>query len=492
MTDNSENSNLRSISQGAALFILGKAVNDGLRVVINAILTNAIGATLYGIYAYGNVIKSFFVLTGRLGSDKAILKFIPQEDGESRRRYFGLAVITTIAVSTGLGFLLYISAPVITDLTVQNPLLTEVLQVISFVIPIAALTKTITSVFKALELLQYQILVSRVASPIVKLLGVLVALFLGYSLVGITAALVVAALVVLLVGLLILRARVSLHPSFNLSKDEVRNFYDFSVPLTFNETGSFLNRNVDVLMVGILLSGSVVGIYNVSLMLTTALAIPLGAFGQLFPPVASRLYSEEKVGELEALYTRVTRWVFTLALFPAAALLIFAQEVLSMFGPSFTTGVPILTLFVIGQLTNAAVGPSGYVLMMTGHQKLTMLNQWVLGTSNIVLNYVFITQFGSIGAALATGGILAATNIIRLIEIWYTERLMPYSLTFFKPIVACLIASGAMAAVSLELSGLTLLIGGTVIGVVVFSATLVQLGIEDEDKEFFSELLSEA
>jgi len=492
VANDSTSSNLRSISQGATLFILGKAINDGLRVVLNAILTNAIGASLYGIYAYGNVIKSFFVLLGRLGSDKAILKFVPQEDGESRKRYFGLAVLTTILAGTGFGAFLYVFAPTITELTIQRPLLTEVLQVISVVIPFVALTETINSVFKALELLQYQVFVSRVVSPIVRLFGVGVALLLGYSLVGITAMLAVAAVIVLIVGLWIFKSRVSLRPSFSQSRDEVTEFYDFSLPLTFNETGSFLNRNVDVLMVGMLLSGTIVGIYNVSIMLTTALAIPLGAFGQLFPPIASRLYSEGNIEELQALYTHITRWVFTLALFPAAAMTIFAEEVLTIFGPSFAAGVPILTLFVVGQLTNAAVGPSGYVLMMTGHQKLTMANQWLLGTCNIVLNYVFINEFGGIGAALATGGILALTNIIRVAEVWYTERLLPYSVTFVKPIVACVMASAVMVAVRLKLSGVSLLIAGGILGAVVFGATLLQLGIEDEDKEFFSKLLSEA
>ena len=91
---------------------------------------------------------------------------------------------------------------------------------------------------------------------------------------------------------------------------------------------------------------------------------------------------------------------------------------LSIFGQGFAAGSEVLSLFVVGELVISVVGPSSYVLTMTNHQYLRMINEWGSGILNVVFNYIFITQFGLIGAALATAGILAFVNIVRVIEVW--------------------------------------------------------------------------
>jgi O-antigen/teichoic acid export membrane protein len=107
-----------------------------------------------------------------------------------------------------------------------------------------------------------------------------------------------------------------------------------------------------------------------------------------------------------------------------------------------------------------------------------------MGLLNIVLNYVLILEFGIIGAAVATAGVLGIINIARVVEVYYFEGLMPYSLKVIKPLVAFVLALVVMRTVSTRLSGIPLIFAGSVIGTIVFFGALYVFGIETRDKQF--------
>jgi O-antigen/teichoic acid export membrane protein len=408
----SSHSTLRSVTRGASVYFLGTGANKILRFIINLLLTRWLGAALYGIYTYGNTLMSMASILTRLGTGKSILKFIPQYEGDraNQNRILGLAYATSFVASLIVAAGLYLLAPTITELTLGRPLLTDVLRLFAIILPFNTFINIIASVFQSIELPEYQMLSSTVALPAFRLVTIGVAIVLGASLIGVVAAMIVAWVLTFGFAVALFLSRTDFRPTFRSSRKEMSEFYNFSVPLTFSQAGSFFQNRVDILMVGFFLSGSAVGIYNIATVLSRFLTMPLLGFSQMFPPIASRLYTNGELAELESLFARVTRWSFTLSLLPFLGALIYRREVLAIFGETFATGAGVLALFAFAQLTNATVGPSGYVLMMTGHQYLTMVNKWVLGVSNIVLNYLFIMEFGLIGAALATASTLSAVR----------------------------------------------------------------------------------
>jgi O-antigen/teichoic acid export membrane protein len=169
--------------------------------------------------------------------------------------------------------------------------------------------------------------------------------------------------------------------------------------------------------------------------------------------------------------------------------IVLGSEVLTVFGSGFSTGELVLAFFLLGQLLNAAVGPSGYLLLMTDHQYLVSLNQTTFGVLNLLLNYFFIIEFGMVGAAAATAAILGTLNIVRLFEVWHYERMVPYSRHFVKPLVAIVMAGGVVVGCRQFFSGLVLVVGGGALGGVVYLGVLVVMGIEPNDIEFAREYL---
>ena len=488
-SDERTQSSLKSVTRGASLFFIGRVLSNALRFIFNLLLTRGLGPSLYGIYSYAMTLMSLAIILARVGTGKSLLKYIPanDENPERRNRYVALAYVTALLGSVIVGTGVYLSAPMISRFTMDSDLLIKVLRIFSIVLPFNTLIELTNAVFRGLEKLEYRVAVADIVQPLVQIATVATALFLGYSLIGVTAALAVGAIFVCIVAVGIVFTWSPVRPTSSIggSRIELFEFYNYSVPLTLKDIGSVLYTRVDILMVGFFLAESSVGIYRLAVLVSGLLVLPLTAFNQLFPSVASRLYTNNQTHELKSVYESVTRWTLTAAIPLALVIGIYSSEFLSIFGTGYTAGSLVLVLFTIGQITNCAVGPSGYLLMMSDHQYVNMANQWVLGVLNVVLNYLFIREYGLIGAALATAGVLSFINVVRVVEVYHFEGLTPYSKSFWKPIIAGVIAAGVMTLLGTILQGYVLLIGGGLIGGMVFLGLLIAFGIEQDDIELF-------
>jgi O-antigen/teichoic acid export membrane protein len=425
-----------------------------------------------------------------------MLRFLPEYEDESGRRTWvlSLAYLTSIFTSLVTAFLLYVSAPLVTSLTIGDPLLTDTLRVLALVLPFNTLSDLTSSVFRSIEQTQYRIAIEYVVEPLVRMVAIGIALLLGYSLIGVVGTIAAGGVLIFIVSVALLLSRTELRPKIIVpTKDtkELKTYYNFTIPVAFKDVGSFLYNRVDILMLGIFLTGASIGIYKIAIVVSTLLVIPIRSFKELFPPIAARLYSNDKVDQLDSIYETVTRWMFTMTLFPGSVMIVYQVEILDIFGEEFGAGAAILTVFVFGQLMNSIAGPSGIILMMTDNQYFNLANQWGFGILNAILNYVLIVEFGLIGAAIATGAVLTGINLLRVFEVWYLEELWPYSPAYWKPIFAAGSSAVVMWGVGTILSGYVLLVVGAITGAGAFLGLLFVLGIEESDKQLFNELRTE-
>lgn len=487
-------SSLGSISEGAGLFLFGTGISRGIGFIINVILTRSLGASLYGMYAYVNVLLSLFQISAKLGGDKSVLRYIPAYEDNDRMQHIMLTLAygTSLVAGTAVAAAMYYFAPVISRYTLSDPLFVSVVRIAAIVVPFNSFAQITYSAFKSIDRMDYNVATSSIAQPTLRLIFISGAILLGYSVVGATAALVVSSLLVSLIAIVVLSKRTNLGEVNRPTRENAREYYNFSVPLMFNQAGNFLYNRVDILIVGFLLTGSAVGIYNIAVAVSSFLILPLSAFNQIFTPTASRLYHEGNLQELESVYRTVTRWSFTLSLFPAIATVLYAGDILQIFGEGFTEGKVVLSLFVFAQLTNSLVGPSGLLLMMSDHQYLTLANQLSSGITNAILNYVLIIEYGFIGAALATASVLAGINVLRVIEVWYLEGISPYSRKYSKPIAAGAFSGLMMYGFSLILEDYMLVLIGSVVGAGCFAISLYILGIEKEEAKLAKGAYSKA
>jgi O-antigen/teichoic acid export membrane protein len=195
--------------------------------------------------------------------------------------------------------------------------------------------------------------------------------------------------------------RVDRHTPPGPMKFHFSEWFLVSLPIFLVESFFFLLTNADVLMVGYYLQPSDVAVYFATV---KTLALVHFVYFAVKAGVATR-YAQFTHGQPEKLaaFARETvSWTFWPSLLMAGLVLALGEPMLTLFGPEFVAGYPLLFLLVLGVVARAAVGPAESLLTMTGNQNICALVYALTLALNIVLNVVLIPHFHLWGAAMAT------------------------------------------------------------------------------------------
>lgn len=122
---------------------------------------------------------------------------------------------------------------------------------------------------------------------------------------------------------------------------------------------------------------------------------------------AHRFTTYHVVGDrdgLAAFAAGTVRWTFWLSLAFTVVLLIIGQPLLSLFGPDFVDGYPVMAILAIGMLARASIGPAERLLSMLGHQRACAVAYSMAFAFNLGTCLLLASTYGAIGAAIATAG----------------------------------------------------------------------------------------
>lgn len=489
MTNSARLGYLRTVAKGAGLHFLGRGFDRGAVFVFNLVLANLLVASAYGTYTYAATIVTLVAVLTRHGAAKTLLRLLPASHADRSRqdRVISIATASVMAVSTIGATVLFFLAPTISRLTLDTVLFTGVLRIFAVAVPIKALLELLNNGFLAQEAMVYKVAMNDIFEPVSRILFVGGAVGLGYTLLDATLATVVSLGGTFVVSIFLFIRWTPIGLSRDFDWPTVRDFYDVSLPLGISDASRLLADRADLLLVGLFLHGTAVGVYNVSILVAGLLVLPGAAFAALFRPLASRLYADGELGEVRFLYSVVTRWTVTVGLFVVAAMVIYRRELLGLFGPEYTVGGPLLILLVVGQFSRLAVGPTSALLYLTENQRIRMLIDLTFGSATAILAYVLIGVVGLWGAAAATATTSIGASLVGLLMLARNESIYPYTTATLKPVIAVLPAAGVM----ITLRPLSVVLGG-LLGGVIMAIGLVLLGLEFEDLEVLSSLYEDA
>ncbi|WP_336175047.1 hypothetical protein [Alloalcanivorax xenomutans] len=181
---------------------------------------------------------------------------------------------------------------------------------------------------------------------------------------------------------------------------------------------SFMQQVLGVMVAGWLLSSAELGLFKSSQQTATLIGFILIVINAIFPPRFASLYHQ---GQLEAL-GRLARQGALLGAVVAAPLLLlcltFPGWVLSWFGEGFQGGAPLLRIIALAQLVNVSTGSVGFLLNMTGHERLMRNIALTCNALGLLAFFVLIPPFGALGAALALAFVLVVQNLVALLFVW--------------------------------------------------------------------------
>jgi O-antigen/teichoic acid export membrane protein len=100
----------------------------------------------------------------------------------------------------------------------------------------------------------------------------------------------------------------------------------------------------------------------------------------------------------------------------------------TVFGPFYERGAEVLAICSLAQCLFVLAGPCGMALLMTGHQRATVVLALITGVLSISGDIWAAPRFGAVGVAVATSSALILTNVAavllvkRWIGIWTIAR----------------------------------------------------------------------
>ena len=186
----------------------------------------------------------------------------------------------------------------------------------------------------------------------------------------------------------------------------------------------------DVMMLGLLVGEEAAGLYTIASRVATLLILALSSVNAILQPIASALYANKKLKELQRIVSIAATSVFLISFIGCIVLYYAADYLFLVFGEEFKDTTGLLRILIIGQLANSFAGPAMLLLNMTGHERDSARIMAFGAVLNLVLNIVLIKLFGTPGAAYATAITTVLWNVIGAYVAWVRLRIV--SLAFWK------------------------------------------------------------
>lgn len=478
---------LETIAQGGVALLLASVFGNGLSYVFGIVLARLLGPAEFGVYALALSIFNAMVLVALLGMDTGVIKFIAAHLAEGRTHHARATSVQVglIAMVSGLvvGIGLAVLAGPLSGAVYKMPRLDMVLWFFGAMLPLACVSTIFVAVLQAFQTIRPMIVIKYLWEPIGKLTLAGGLAWAGVGLAGVMAALVLTAAVsVVMSALAVIRMTgVRMLDVSRWRQDNLKGLLGYGLPLALSNAVAAFTVRSDILILGYWASAQEVGIYLAAFQTSAMLALVLGAFDTAVAPMIGGAWAQQNRVRLEHVYQTAGRLVFSVALPLALIMIIFAADVLGVFGLEFAAGAACLTVLVIGQLLNGVSGTASTVLLMSGRSRLVMTNSIIVGVILVAASALLIPVWGIWGAALATSVGLVAINITRVVQVWRLFGVQPFTWGLAKPLVAGSVAATLVLAMKTGVSpAYSPVLAGALI--VLYVGVLALFSLEQDDR----------
>ena len=439
-----------------------------------------------GTYAQAFAIRQILTLVALGGMRSAMTRYVAihraEDDPAALRGTVRFGLVFSVGMATLFGIALFAASNWLAYDAFNDPGLASALRWVAIGLPSACFTVAALSATQGFRTQRPNAIAGSVLEPVLRIVLTVLVLVMGYGLNGTIVVMQVASVVTSIVSLFWLRKLMAKHP-------RVTPRYEIGVVMRYASISwlsSVAQQGLvwaDIVLLGLFLAPSEVGIYQVATRIVLVGGIAAAALNASLAPRAADLFQRHELQVLKRLYVASSEWLVRMELPLLVFLFVCTEPVLRLFGPDFTSGVTVTRILIIGTLIDAATTQGGIVLNMSGRNGMNMVDTVAALVLNVGLNLILIPHFGINGASVAWTVSLTLIGILRAIQVHhYVIDAYPLSWRVLKS----LFASGVAIAVGVPLEAWLpakwgWLIVGAVITVVYFGV-LVALGLEEDDR----------
>lgn len=402
---------LSSSSVLLAATLLGQALTFAIHILV----ARKIGVDQYGLYSYLFTWVNLLSLMAIMGHDRLLIRFVGAYRAKGNEALLRALVIWTalaVLATSILGASALLTAALLSPPR-GVPLHLGAALWAAFLIPLIAAATLAESFLRSMEANLSASLLNRVLRPV--LFGLAIAALALLPSVRLDAEVTLAANAVAMLATVgvaiacmwrVLPVRTPMAAPW-----PVREWLGQSAAFSLNTLALYMNGQLDILILGMLLDSTAVGTYGAVSRLVVVMSFPTTVVVSIIQPMIVRAVSSARQGELQHLTTGAARLAFLATLGPAIVIWVFAEDLLHLFGPSFAEGATSLRILTLGYVLANLVSTSSALLNMCGRQNDATGIMLLGGMLTVILNLVLVPAFGITGAALATALSMVIWNL---------------------------------------------------------------------------------
>ena len=405
-----------AFQRGFSYIFVSSMVNKFIVLASTVLLNRFLSQEDYGYFSYAYNIISMIIVVSSLGVDLSLLQFCcenrPEEDKRSLQKYalyFGIVSNVIVSVLTFL-----VSQSV--DVGLEESML--VLSKLSFILPFPFLISYSSMILRSrLDNKKYALL-TNVSS--IAYLGCVLLLIQPFGINGAIVGRYIGFVIPSVVGLLFLGSSLfevlkATFPNSSLKKE----FLGYGITVTLTNSVSSLLYYIDIHVVGLVTSSALsIAAYKTATIIPNALAaLPAVIVTFIYPYFAKNKDNRHWVIK--------NTWIIQLFVFGGSSLValllwfLAPQIIVLFFGQQYLASVlPFRILLISFVISGSFRVITGNVIAMLGRVRVNFYIGLVTCLLNIIVDFIFIKAWGSIGAAIATTLIMVFASILSNIYLY--------------------------------------------------------------------------
>ena len=409
----------RFLSKTSAAFLM-RVVAAGTAFLLNVAVSRLMGAEEAGLFFLGQTCLIILAALSRWGTDNVLLRFVSafcdQGRFDAANSVLIKALSIVIVLSSVVGICLFLAADVVAVSIFSKPEMRDVLRASTLcIIPF--------SCFQAFSFAiqgRHQVATSIAINAVVLPAGLLVAVLLPTPYAASSASqlmwigLGIAAFNTGVAAIVWLKRTTVAIDASALTLSELNSM---AFPLVCATAVSLIATWVPLLMVASFEPADQIAMLSNCQKTATLVGLLLMAVNSAAAPIYAAMHADNQQEGLRRFAARVNG-VLVLSASPLLiATFVFAPQILSIFGTDFRDGGYLLRILIVGQFVNTATGSVGYLLNMSGNEKLFRNAMIASAVTSLLLSVWLVPRYGVYGGAIAVSLSLIVSNVFSAVQV---------------------------------------------------------------------------
>lgn len=453
-------STIRNTSKNFASLTASQLVNRFLGAIILLYMPRYLGPSDYGVYMTALSFFGLINVFSGYGLDGLFIKDVSRDKGLSQR-YF----CTNIVIKTSLSFLAIIAIGISIYLLSYPFNTILVILIIASATFIQSIISACSAVFKAYEKMEYNAALE-ISTNLFRLIGILIVIQLGGSVLWIASTIVASYFVLGLIGPTLVNKKF-FKITWSTDWHFIVNSFRKSTPFFWVTALAVVQGQITLIMLSKLGNNAEVGLFSAANELTNILySIPNVTAIVLFP-IYSRQYHKSSQS-LVSVSNRSIKYIAIIGLPMSAGIYMVAPHIIDLiYGAAFKGSVFILQILGLGICLLFVANTVAYILTASDRIHYVKRGNVVTVILTIGLNLWLIPIWGGVGAAYSL--LISATVSFIYFNIVLKSTFEGFVIfnNIIKPLTASLIMSVILWWIGVNLF-LTILLGMMIYGIILY------------------------